>query len=58
MERDKKADRNWMWAKMDSHPDLLRAPWSMGCKVASLRQRLSHWAGDLGGDPGSQLGRG
>lgn len=27
-----------MWAKMDSHPDLLRAPWSMGCRVASLSQ--------------------
>lgn len=47
-----------MWAKMDSHPDLLRAPWSMGCRVVSLGQRLSPWAGDLGGDPGSQLGRG
>lgn len=44
---------------MDSHPDLLlRALWSMGCRVVSLKQRLSHWAGDWGKSLGYQLGRG
>lgn len=54
-----KADGNWTWAEVDSHPGLLlRALWSMGCRGASLKQRLSHWAGDLGKSLGYQLGKG